>query len=232
MHPDAVELVASVVLDPEAAAETFAAVEGRLIETLAGVIKECKITMQQRGRRPNELQPFLATGDPVMALTVNERVALALALRLRLLEPELVQILGKRAGATIKTARRELARAGIAMALLTNSARCPVMEKHQSEGEVLNRARALILVSHAAECQRCVEVMRVVDKQILEDYTQAPRAAIAALDASADLAARPTDLDEGFLERLAGERNWLRYALVAGAASSVLLLIALVFIRN
>ena len=53
----------------------------------------------------------------------------------------------------LKEARRQLARAAIAMTMLTNDTRCPVTSQaQQTLGSTLKRSQAMNLVSHAAEC--------------------------------------------------------------------------------
>jgi hypothetical protein len=75
----------------------------------------------------------------------------------------------------LKEGRKNLARAAISIALMNNPSKCPVVNSaHQTLGARLTRAQQMHLVTHSAECSICVNILRVVDKQIVQDYINAP----------------------------------------------------------
>jgi hypothetical protein len=104
-------------------------------------------------------------------------------------EAQIASIVGmknKEVVSLLKESRRQLARAAIAMTMLTNETRCPITtQSQQNFGADLKRSQALFLVTHAAECQICVPVLRTVDRQIISDYINAAPIGIpSALDNS------------------------------------------------
>lgn len=230
------QLLTAVLLDPAVCAQTLAEQRQIAPGDLKAAVAEAIAVMHERGRSQFELQPFLADGDPVMALTIAERIALALSVRLRKSDAEIAELTSrseKAAHKLVRHARRELARAAIAMGLLTNPTRCPVMQQHLSEGTVLHRARALLLVSHAAECQICVEVMRKIDQQIVQDYAVAvvqlpPLESVDVDLVLARRAARPAISSR----RIPSTERLLRYAFWFGAVSSAMILLALFAFRG
>ena len=225
-------LVTAIVLAPEAAASAVALAKQRSEhqpgQGLAIALEESWWAMREAGRAPRELQPFLADGDPVMSLTVRERSLLALSLRIGLADAEAAELLGlspKLFARELRSARKQFARAAIAMALLTNPTRCPSTLSQQEKGMLLDRQRALQLVTHAAECQLCVPVMRTVDRRIIDDYRQAP-------DVELELPQRlsESELREvlagrslGLRERIPAPQVLLKWAAIAEAGSSMLL---------
>lgn len=233
-------LISAVVLAPEAAAEAAAIAisraSGEPQREMAIAIEEAWWAMRAKGRGPYELQPYLIDGDPVMALTVYERTLLALSLRIRLGRDEIAQLLGLRAKAAARRvllARRELARAAIAMTLLTNESRCPVLQARQAELQLLERKTALQIVTHAAECQVCVPYLRTVDRRIVEDYERAADdfAELPSAPSTAELQQLMADRRLPWWERLPAEKSLLKAAAVAGAVSSLALITALFWLR-
>lgn len=238
MDQQIADLASAVILDPLGAARAAAdaeviadSVAATGLSRLAIARAEIWRVQQQRDRAPHELQPFLPDSDPVLGLTVAERTALALSLRLGLSAADVATVIGvklPRAERLIASARRELARTAIAIGLLTNSSRCPVLAKIRANNEVLDRSKALQLVTHAAECSMCVRVMRVVDQQIVDDYRNAPRADLPAVEpGDASALVQRAQLQAGLPPRAGRDINWLRMAFGFGAASSLLLLLAL-----
>lgn len=246
------ELISSVVLDVEIA--SIATVDAISISQATSASDDQSLSIaraeawrQLRARNvfPHDIPIFEVFGDPVSALSPAERTLLALSLRLKVSDDRLGSIVGmkhKDAIATLKEARRQLARAAIAMTLMTNETRCPVTQTaQQTLGATLKRAQAMHLVTHAAECSICVPVLRTVDRQIVADYAQAAVAAVPA-----DLESRAESVDAATRETLVSRSNlksgWapadenlshdprvlLKRAAFFGAVSAVLVAVGLV----
>lgn len=236
------ELASAVILDAAGAARAAAeanaiadAIGASGLPRLAIARGEIWRVQAERERAPHELQPFLPDSDPVLGLTVAERTALALQLRLGLAAPAVAEVFGmsqRRVERLLATARRELARTAIAIALFSNPSRCPVLHRIQANGEVLDRSKALQLVTHAAECAICVPVMRTVDRQIIDDYRDAPAIELPTFEVT-DVAAliSRAQLQNGVPPKAEGSTNWLRLAFWCGAVSSLLFLLGALLSR-
>lgn len=229
-------LVTAIVLAPESAAKAVALAKQRGEHqpgrSLALALEEAWWAMRESGRAPRELQPFLADGDPVMALTVRERSLVALSLRVGLPDAEAAKLLGlseRLYVRELRAARQQFARAAIAMSLLTNPTRCPVTAAQQEQGLVLDRRRALQLVTHAAECQVCVPIMRTVDRRIIDDYQSAPEIELElpAPRSESELRELLASRSLRLRERIPAPQVLLKWAAVAAAASSLLLIFGL-----
>ena len=146
-------------------------------EHLTLVINESFRQMRARMQFEDDIPKVGLTSDPVAGLSLLERSHLVLNLRMGLSIEEISSLLGistKRAKRELKSARLHLARTAIALTLLTNPSRCPVMNQFQSALVAdISRDQLFNVVSHSAECSICVDVLRVVDKQIVNDYANA-----------------------------------------------------------
>ncbi|MEY4323658.1 MAG: hypothetical protein RL410_1439 [Actinomycetota bacterium] len=180
------EFISSVVLDADIA--LIAAADAQLISgaTSATDLQALSIARGEAWRQlrarnvfSDEIPTIAIDGDPVSGLTVEERTVLALIARLNLSVHDAALVMSMKEKAVdglLKTARRELARTGIAMTLMTNPSKCPVIAQfHSTLNGVMNRGSVMSLVSHSAECSICVPVLRTVDKQIVSQYIAAPR---------------------------------------------------------
>jgi len=246
------ELVSSIVLD--SAVADVATADAAVVAEHSSAVGEQELSIaraeawrQLRARNifPHDIPAVAVPGDPVSALTVAERTVLALSVRFALPISDVAKILGdseRTTAAILKSARRELARSAIAMTLLTNATRCPVISQAERNlGERISRAQALNLVSHSAECSICVPVLRTVDKQIAADYANVPIAdvptniqeMIEQRDATS-LTTRAA-LKNGWAPRdsqlSSDPRKMLRRAIIWGAASTALV-IAGVILKN
>jgi hypothetical protein len=171
LDPDITE---QVIADSVAIAEALDLPES---EHLALVINESFRQMRARMQFEDDIPKVWLTSDPVAGLSLLERSHLALNLRMGLTIEEISPLLGitaKRAKRELKSARLHLARTAIALTLLTNPSRCPVMNQFQAALVAdISRDQLFRVVSHSAECSICVEVLRVVDKQIVDNYVNA-----------------------------------------------------------
>lgn len=174
----------AIVLDPEITEQVIAdsvVIAGALdlpeSEHLALVINESFRQMRARMQFEDDIPKVELTSDPVAGLSLLERSHLVLNLRRGLSIEEISLLLGireKRAKRELKSARLHLARTAIALTLLTNPSRCPVVNQFQSALVAdVSRDQLFRVVSHSAECSICVEKLRVVDKQIVNDYVNA-----------------------------------------------------------
>jgi hypothetical protein len=174
----------AIVLDPEITEQVIAdsvviaeALDLPESEHLALVINESFRQMRARMQFEDDIPKVGLSSDPVAGLSLLERSHLVLNLRMGLSIEEISSLLGisaKRAKRELKSARLHLARTAIALTLLTNPSRCPVVNQFQSALVAdISRDQLFRVVSHSAECSICVEVLRVVDKQIVNDYAKA-----------------------------------------------------------
>ena len=246
------ELVSSIVLDAEIA--SVATADAISVATSASVsasqtlsIARAEAWRQLRARSifPLDVPLFAVDGDPVAALSPAERTVLALSLRLKRSDEEVAEISGiqrKELQGLLKEARRQLARAAIAMTMLTNDTRCPVTSQaQQTLGATLKRSQAMNLVSHAAECSICVPVLRTVDRQIIADYINAaPMSMPTSID---DRIASYSDAERSTLLSRAGlktgwappdtnlnqdPRRLLKRAALLGAISALCIVVGLI----
>lgn len=246
------EFTSSIVLDVEIA--SIATVDAISISVDTGAsdsqalsIARAEAWRQLRARNvfPHDVPLFAVDGDPVAALTPIERTVLALSLRLKVDEAEIATIVGlkrKETAAVLKESRRQLARAAIAMTMLTNETRCPITtQSQQTFGADIKRSQALFLVTHAAECQICVPVLRTVDRQIITDYINAAAIgipasidnAVAALsDADREKLVNRARLKAGWAqpdENLSQDpKRMLKRAVAFGAVSALCVLLGLI----
>lgn len=240
-----VELVTAIVLDDEIAATAVAdslliadAVDATELQTLAIARAEAWRQLRARNIFPEDTRLIRAGSDPVAGLTVAERTVLAIAGRLHRTTEEGALILGVQSPRTFyrwrRRARMQLVRSATAIALITQPGRCPVVVAGVGRfGTDLDRGTAMHFVSHAGECSICVEVLRLVDHQVWQEYQEAPAATYlpaAAVGNAADLVARAR-LAKGWPAREAtyrrNSRQWLRWSIAAGALSAALVALAL-----
>jgi len=183
-NPDLIyDFITSVVLDVEVSNKaTFEAllISQGLSENQTFAIARAESYRQMRARNvfAFDVPSIPIDADPVQALTLVERAVLSLSLRLKLDEESICQILDeprKIVRRDLKEGRKNLSKAAIALALMNNQTKCPVVNAaHQTLGQRLTRAQQMHLVTHSAECSICVNVLRVVDKQIIQDFINAP----------------------------------------------------------
>jgi hypothetical protein len=171
LDPDITE---QVIADSDVIAETLNLPES---EHLKLVLNESFRQMRARFILEDDIPKVQKDSDPVAGLTVLGRSHLVLSLRTGLSLEEISKTLGiseKRAKRELKSARLHLARSAIALTLLTNPSRCPITQQFQGVLQSdISRDQLMNMVSHSAECSICVEVLRVVDKQIVNDYINA-----------------------------------------------------------
>ncbi len=177
------DFVTSVVLDVEVSnlvtTEALAISEGLTeIQTFAIARAESYRQMRARNVFAFDIPSMPLDADPVQALTLVERAVLSLNLRQQMDEENICKVLDetrKIVRRDLKEGRKNLARAAIALALMNNQTKCPVViSAHQTLSQRLTRAQQMHLVTHSAECSICVNVLRVVDKQIIQDFINAP----------------------------------------------------------
>lgn len=243
------ELVSAIVLDPVLAEIAYSDASRISAATGASDTQSLSIARGEAWRQLRARSVFVHDvplvghdADPVAGLTAMERTVLVLSLRLGLNDATVAEVCAisvREAATQIKNARRELARTAIAITLMTNPSRCPVIEQaHTTLGESLTRGQVMHLVTHSAECSICVPVLRTVDRRIIEDYRNAP--AMAAPQASANesmsieaLVGR-AKLKNGFApadETIKGDpKKLLRRATLWGAVSTLLLIAGLVLL--
>jgi hypothetical protein len=180
---DIYDFITSVVLDVEVSNQTT--LETLVIsedlsdlQTFAVARAESFRQMRARNVFAFDIPVIPIDADPVQALTLMERAVLSLSLRHKYSDDEISKIVDegqKVVSRDLKEGRKNLARAAISIALMNNPSKCPVVNSaHQTLGSRLSRAQQMHLVTHSAECSICVNILRVVDKQIVQDYINAP----------------------------------------------------------
>lgn len=235
LDPDITE---KVIADSVVIAETLNFPES---EHLKLVLNESFRQMRARFILEDDIPKVQKDSDPVAGLTVLERSHLVLNLRTGLSLEEISKTLGiseKRAKRELKSARLHLARSAIALTLLTNPSRCPITQQFQNALlSDISRDQLMNVVSHSAECSICVEVLRLVDKQIVNDYINAELFELSdsyhlvlreSREKSQNLVARAKIKDSKVLVQMS-ERNphfILRRSILFGGASFVLLVIS------
>jgi DNA-binding CsgD family transcriptional regulator len=239
------EFISAIVLDDDIATVATADTLAIANALSAGSLQELSIARgeafrQLRARNVfvHDISPINVDGDPVAGLTVMERAVLALTLRFNLTPADVAKILGEKEKSIaryLKSARRELARTAIASALFINPTKCPVINQSmQTLGTTLNRGQILNLVSHSAECSICVPVLRTVDRQIMQNYTEAPRIAFAGSAATnVDALISRAALLDGWApaDSEKDPKKLLRRAVVLGALSTFLIVVGLLVSR-
>jgi len=235
LDPDITE---QVIADSAVIAETLNLPES---EHLKLVLNESFRQMRARFILEDDIPKVQKDSDPVAGLTVLERSHLVLNLRTGLSLEEISKTLGiseKRAKRELKSARLHLARTAIALTLLTNPSRCPITQQFQValEGDI-SRDQLMNVVSHSAECSICVEVLRVVDKQIVNDYINAESFEVSdsyhsVLEAgkkkSQDLVTRAKIKGNKVSVEMSGRnpKYYMKRAIALGVISSILLFVA------
>lgn len=244
------DFVTNMVLDIEVsnqtAAETFAISEG-LSDTQTFAVARAEAFRQMRARNvfAFDVPVIPIDADPVQALTIMERAVLSLSLRQKFDEETVCEILDetrKIVRRDLKDGRKNLARAAIALTLMRNPTKCPVVNAaHQTLGSRLTRAQQMHLVTHSAECSICVNILRVVDKQVIQDFIDAPQLKYPndLPEISAEEKARlikRADLRDGWPMKVGryfeNPRISLRNATVFGAASSALIALGLYLLNQ
>ncbi|MEN9693526.1 MAG: hypothetical protein RLZZ330_1170 [Actinomycetota bacterium] len=244
------DFITSVVLDVEVSnkttSESLAISQGLSdLQVLAIARSESFRQLRARNVFAFDIPTISIDSDPVQGLTLMERAVLSLSLRQKLSDKETSEVVDENIRdvvSSIRSARKNLARTAIALTLMNNNSKCPVIEAaHKTLGTKLTRAQVMHLVTHSAECSICVNVLRVVDKQVIEDYINA-----AQLKYPNDLP-EISEVDKAKLVNRADLRNgWpmkvgkfstspkklVRNALFLGAVSSVLLILGLVLLNS
>lgn len=244
------DFVTSVVLDVEVSnkvtSESLAIGEG-LSDSQVFAIARAEAWRQMRARNvfAFDIPAIPLDADPVQALTLMERSVLSLSLRQKLEVEEISHIVDetrKIVNRDLKEGRKNLARAAIALALMNNQTKCPVIvAAHQTLGSRLTRAQQMHLVTHAAECSICVNVLRVVDKQVIQDFINAPVLKYPnnlpkISDSEKERLIKRAELKDGwppsYGKYFENPRVSLKSATIFGAASSALIALGLYLLRQ
>ena len=244
------DFVTSVVLDVEVSnkvtSESLAIGEG-LSDSQVFAIARAEAWRQMRARNvfAFDIPSIPLDADPVQALTLMERSVLSLSLRQKLEVEEISHIVDetrKIVNRDLKEGRKNLARAAIALALMNNQTKCPVIvAAHQTLGSRLTRAQQMHLVTHAAECSICVNVLRVVDKQVIQDFINAPVLKYPnnlpkISDSEKERLIKRAELKDGwppsYGKYFENPRVSLKSATIFGAASSALIALGLYLLRQ
>ncbi len=244
------DFVTSVVLDVEVSnkttSEALAISEGLSdLQTFAIARAETLRQMRARNVFAFDIPSIALDADPVQALTLMERAVLSLSLRHKFAEEDVCEILDetrKIVRRDLKEGRRNLARAAIALTLMNNPSKCPVINSaHQTLGIRMTRAQQMHLVTHSAECSICVNVLRVVDKQVVQDFINAPKLnypnnLLAISQSEKARLIKRADLRDGWPMKVGryfeNPRVSIKNATVFGVASSALIAIGLYFLNQ
>jgi hypothetical protein len=244
------DFITSVVLDVEVSnkvtSESLAISNGLTdLQIFAVARAECYRQMRARNVFAFDIPTIALDADPVQALTLTERAVLSLSLRQKLDVEDVSHIVDEPrriVNRDLKEGRKNLARAAIALALMNNKTKCPVIvAAHQTLGSRLTRAQQMHLVTHAAECSICVNVLRVVDKQVIQDFINAPVLTYPnnlpeISDSEKERLIKRAELKDGwppsYGKYFENPRVSLRAATVFGVASSALIAIGLYFLRQ
>jgi hypothetical protein len=244
------DFITSVVLDVEVSnkvtSESLAISEGLSdSQTFAIARAECWRQMRARNVFAFDIPTIAIDADPVQALTLMERAVLSLSLRQSLDVETVSNIVDEPrriVSRDLKEGRKNLARAAIALALMNNKTKCPViLAAHQTLGNRLTRAQQMHLVTHSAECSICVNILRVVDKQVIQDFISAP-----VLSYPNNLPSISDDEKARLIKRAELKDGWppsygkyfenprvsLKSATIFGAASSALIALGLYLLRQ
>jgi hypothetical protein len=238
---DIAELVGAVVLDDAIAEVTTAEAVAIATATNATRLQAISIARGESWRQlrarnifPYDLRLVQAGTDPVSALTVIERTALALVGRLQLEVADAAFLFGvkpKQFERIFHKAKVQLIRATTAITLISGDSRCPavVSGKHRF-GTAMDRRKSMHFVAHAGECSICVPVLREIDHTIWDVYQAAEKMSYQPASAeSADVAkiVARAKLKDGFSIALADDfrdqTKALKRAVWVGAVSSILL---------
>ncbi len=250
-NPDAIyDFITSVVLDVEVSNKTTSealAISEGLSDLQTFAIARAEVLRQMRARNvfAFDIPSIALDADPVQALTLMERAVLSLSLRHKFEEEEVCEVMDetrKIVRRDLKEGRRNLARAAIALTLMNNQTKCPVINAaHQTIGIRFTRAQQMHLVTHAAECSICVNVLRVVDKQVIQDFINAPQLKYPndlptiSAEEKARLIKR-ADLQDGWPMKVGryfeNPRVSLKNATVFGIASSALIALGLYLLNQ
>jgi hypothetical protein len=241
---DIAELVGAIVLDDAIA--DIAIAEAVAIATATGANRLQALSIargeswrQLRARNifPYDLRLVQAGTDPVSALTVIERTALALVGRLQIESADAAFLFGVKPREFEKIfhkAKVQLIRATTAITLITMDSRCPAVVSGKNRfGTAMDRRKSMHFVAHAGECSICVPVLREIDHTIWDVYQQAPKVTFEATATSVDDARLVTraKLKDGFsialTEDFRDQTKVLKRAVWVGAISSGLLALGL-----
>lgn len=244
------DFITSVVLDLEVSNKTTSeslAISQGLSDLQGLAIARAESFRQLRARNvfAFDIPTISIDADPVQGLTLMERAVLSLSVRQKLGDKEISDVVDENLRdvvSTIKTARKNLARTAIALTLMNNQSKCPVIEAaHKTLGTTLTRAQIMHLVTHSAECSICVNVLRVVDKQVIEDYINAAQLKYPndlpeiSEEEKAKLISR-ADLKDGWPMKVGkfatSPKKLLRNAIFLGVVSSALLIVGLVLLNS
>lgn len=237
------ELVSAIVLDEGIA--TIATADAVAISTAldserlpALSIARAEAWRQLRARNvfPYDERLVASGSDPVSALSVIERTALALVGRLALEISDAADVMGMKPKQFEKTFRRakiQLVRATTAITLISMESRCPaiVSGKHRF-GTALDRKHAMHFVVHAGECSICVPILRQIDKTVWDEYQAAPpiQWQPQAATFETDKLLQRAELKAGWARPIAADfrdqNRILKRAIWIGAASSLLLVLS------
>ena len=244
------DFITSVVLDLEVSSKTTSealAISSGLPDLQVLAIARAESFRQLRARNvfAYDIPTISIDADPVQGLTLMERAVLSLSLRHKLNEKDISDVVDEKTRdviSTIKSARKNLARTAIALTLMNNNSKCPVIEAaRKTLGTKLTRPQIMHLVTHSAECSICVNVLRVVDKQVIEDYINAaqlrfPNNLPKISEAEKEQLLKRADLKNGWPMKVgkfsASPKKLLRNAIFLGVVSSVLLIIGLVLLNS
>jgi hypothetical protein len=237
----------AIVLDPDITEQVIAdsvviaeALDLPESEHLALVVNESFRQMRARMQFEDDIPKVGLSSDPVAGLSLLERSHLVLNLRTGFNIEEISSLLGiseKRAKRELRSARLHLARTAIALTLLTNPSRCPIMNQFQAALVAdISRDQLFRVVSHSAECSICVEVLRVVDKQIVQTYVSAdeyslsedfPNRMIENRSRTNELLLRSRGINNSVKIQLSGpsSKYYFRRALIFFAVSTALFIL-------
>lgn len=234
------ELVSAIVLDEEisdvAIADAVAIsthMNSSRLQALSIARAESWRQLRARNIFPYDERLVAAGTDPVAALSVIERTALALVGRVKLDVDAAAEVMGlkpKQFQKVFRKSKIQLVRATTAITLITMESRCPavVSGKHRF-GTALDRKHAMHFVVHAGECSICVPVLRQVDKTVWDEYQAAPaiQAQLKPSQFEVEVLIERAKLNSGWARTLPADfrdqNRILQRAIWIAAASSVLL---------
>ena len=204
--------------------------------------------LRARGLHPDTAPAVTLAADPIEALSPAERTVLHLSVRAKLAPVDVAYVTDwspRRAAAEFQSAAIMFKRAVTALALAVDPSSCPVRDGAVAAGGgILTRRDVSFLTMHAAECSICVELLRRAEQQALGRYERSVQPTDVEIDlVLADLQRQPLAAREGTVVRAGNLRRdgrpprtdrfdrdpkiWLKRGIGFGAASVVLILLAL-----